>query len=174
MPQGTFVPSHCSSFSPKQRALFYTWIHFIQQLAVFFKHIFTARLTTGLLCALLPDSHHSHAPTHKFAPVFVLFFFVLFFFSRERFNLQSFIGLGFIWSCERCGRIKKQHRTREEKGSQDFWRAWRVFGAPWREKRERAGRGQKIQLLDCAVLTLFMCPSFEIFTDFSAVSFFFF
>lgn len=121
MPQGTFVPSHCSSFSPKQRALFYTWIHFIQQLAVFFKHIFTARLTTGLLCALLPDSHHSHAPT-QFAPDF---FLILFF--RERFNLESFIGLGFIWSCERCRRIKSsierggKRLTRLLKGLESFW-----------------------------------------------------
>lgn len=109
MPQGTFVPSHCSSFSPKQRALFYTWIHFIQQLAVFFKHIFTARLTTGLLCALLPDSHRSHAPTQFCSGFFLNLFF------RERFNLQTFIGPGFIWSCERCRGIKKQHRTRREK-----------------------------------------------------------
>lgn len=36
-----------------------------------------------------------------------------------------------------------------------------VFRAPWREKRERAGREHKIQLLHCAVLTLFMCFSFE-------------
>lgn len=42
---------HIAQVCAQQRALFYTWIHFIQQLAVFIKHIFTARLTTGLLCS---------------------------------------------------------------------------------------------------------------------------
>lgn len=117
MPQGTFVPSHCSSFSPKQRALFYTWIHFIQQLAVFFKHIFTARLTTGLLCALLATLMRQHS--------LLRLFLILFF--RERCNLETFIGLGFIWSCERCRRIKSsierggKRLTRLLKGLESFW-----------------------------------------------------
>lgn len=92
------------------------------------------------------------------------------FYFRERFNPETFIGLGFIWSCERCRRIKSSI----ERGGKRLTRLLKgleSFGAPWREKRERAGRGQKIPLLDCAVLTLFICPSFETSTDFSAVAF---
>lgn len=48
--RGLLYP-HIAQVCAQQRALFYTWIHFIQQLAVFIKHIFTARLTTGLLCS---------------------------------------------------------------------------------------------------------------------------
>lgn len=54
-----------------------------------------------------------------------LFFLILFF--RERFNLESFIGLGFIWSCERCRRIKSsierggKRLTRLLKGLESFW-----------------------------------------------------
>lgn len=54
--RGLLYP-HIAQVCAQQRALFYTWIHFIQQLAVFIKHIFTARLTTGLLCSSrLPGS----------------------------------------------------------------------------------------------------------------------
>lgn len=48
--RGLLYP-HIAQLCVQQRALFYTWIHFIHQLAVFIKHIFTARLTTGLLCS---------------------------------------------------------------------------------------------------------------------------
>lgn len=66
---------------------------------------------------------------------------------------------------------KKQWRSRGKKAHKTSEAFWRVFRAPWREKRERAGRGHKIQLLDCAVLTLFMCLSFEIIRDLCAVAF---
>lgn len=165
MPQGTFVPSHCWSFSPKQRALFYTWIHFIQQLAVFFKHIFTARLTTDLLCALLlTDSKCSHAPK-QFDPA------PFFFFQWERFNLETFTVLGYIWSCERCRRIKsggdrerKAHKTSEAFG--EFLEHHGEKGASVRDG------GIKSNYLSVEFLTLFfMCLSFEILWDLCAVAF---
>lgn len=65
--RGTFVPSHCSSFfPPKQRALFYTWIHFIQQLAVSSSsNIFSQQGPQQVYC-VRTDSNRSHAQQQFF------------------------------------------------------------------------------------------------------------
>lgn len=146
--RGLLYPHIAQVFPPKQRALFYTWIHFIQQLAVFFKHIFTARSTTGLLCALpLTDSGCSHA-SRQSAPILFLCC------DWECFNLETFSILGYIWSCEWCRRIKSGKDWRKQ-SSHDIWGFWRVLRAPWRERREWEGRGHKIQLLQCGVFNTF-------------------
>lgn len=146
MPQGTFVPSHCSSFYPQTKGIILYLNTFHTTIGCFLQTYFHSKVNNRfIVCAPHWFKLLSYAPK-QLAPIL---------FHWERFNLETFTVLGYIWSCERCRRIKSSGE-RGGKGSPDFWSVWRVFRAPWREKRERAGRGHKIQLLDCAVLTLFM------------------
>lgn len=108
--RGTFVPSHCSSFFPlKQRALFYTWIHFIQQLAVSSSsNIFSQQ---GPLCA------------HRFKPLSCAttgFLFLLFLCVTENVFIWKLSTCSmYIWS---CGRIKREPKlTRHLKLLESFW-----------------------------------------------------
>lgn len=170
MPQGTFVPSHCSSFSPQTKGIILYLNTFHTTIGCFLQTYFHSKVNNRfIVCAPHRFKLLSCAKTVCSDSFFFSFFF---FVHWERFNLETFTVLGYIWSCERRRRIKKKKQRRlRKKGSQDIWSVWRVFRAPWREKRERAGRGHKIQLLGCAVLTLFMCLSFEIWRDLCAVAF---
>lgn len=146
MPQGTFVPSHCSSFSPQTKGIILYLNTFHTTIGCFLQTYFHSKVNNRFIVC---------APSHRFKLLSCAKTVCSdSFFHWERFNLESFTVLGYIWSCEQCRRIKKQRRL-WKKGSQDIWSVWRVFRAPWREKRERAGRGHKIQLLDCAVFNTF-------------------
>lgn len=163
MPQGTFVPSHCSSFYPQTKGIILYLNTFHTTIGCFLQTYFHSKVDNRfIVCA--PHWRLSCAKNS-------LLWFFLFIFAESV----------LIWKLCPCIEILgpvsdveewKAAVIKGEKGSQDFWRVWRVFRAPWREKRERAGRGHKIQLLDCAVLTLFffMCLSFEIFGDLRAVA----
>lgn len=69
--RGTFVPSHCSSFPPQTKGiiLYLNTFHTTIGCFFFFKHIFTARSTTGLLSA------HRFQPLSCATTVFLLILF---------------------------------------------------------------------------------------------------
>lgn len=115
--RGLLYP-HIAQVCAQQRALFYTWIHFILQLAVFIKHIFTARLTTGLLCSpRLPASDFMRQNAWIFC-----------FFHWERFNPEGWL------------RFKVRYRVASWREKSKMWgfsfsfKEFKLFGYPkqWR------------------------------------------
>lgn len=142
--RGLLYPHIAQVFCPKQRALFYTWIHFIQQLAVFLQTYFHSKVHNRFIVC---------APSHGFRLLSCVTT-VCSVCDWECFNLETFSMLGYIWSCERCRRIKSGRDWRKQ-SSHDIWGFWRVLRAPWRERREWEGRGHKIQLLECGVFNTF-------------------
>lgn len=162
--RGLLYPHIAQVFPPKQRALFYTWIHFIQQLAVFFKHIFTARSTTGLLCALpLTDSGCSHA-SRQSAPI--LFYVVTG--NVLIWKLSPFLGIFDPVSDVDELKAAKIEESKARTTSEAFGEFWEHHGEKGASERDG---GIKSNYFNVEFLTLFMCLSFEIWTDLCVVGF---
>lgn len=146
MPQGTFVPSHCSSFYPQTKGIILYLNTFHTTIGCFLQTYFHSKVNNRfIVCAPHRLKLLSCANTVCSDS---------FFCHWERFNLETFTVLWIYLILWAMSKNKKQRRLRK-KSSQDIWSVWRVFRAPWREKRERAGRGHKIQLLHCAVFNTF-------------------
>lgn len=122
MPQGTFVPSHCSSFSPQTKGIILYLNTFHTTIGCFLQTYFHSKVNNRfivcaprwfkpLLCAKAVCSDS-------------FFFLFLFFFHWERFNLETFTVLGYIWSCERCRRIKSSG----DRGGKRLTRLQKRFG----------------------------------------------
>lgn len=151
MPQGTFVPSHCSSFFPPNKGHYFILEYISYNNWLFSSNIFSQQGPQQVYCV------------RSLSPRFTLLSCAttlcsdssLFFVTEKRFNLETFAMLGYIWSCERCGRIKKQRRpkkaglARHLKLLESFWEHHGEKGAS-----ERDG-GIKSYYLSVEFLTLF-------------------
>lgn len=153
MPQGTFVPSHCSSFSPQTKGIILYLNTFHTTIGCFLQTYFHSKVNNRfIVCA-----------PHRFKPLSCAKTLCsdVFYSHWERFNLETFIVFGYIWSCERRGRIKKkkekkkQRRSRKERLTRHLKRFGEFSEHHGEKSASERGQGHKIQLLDCAVLTLF-------------------
>lgn len=149
MPQGTFVPSHCSSFFPQTKGIILYLNTFHTTIGCFLQTYFHSKVNNRFIVC---------APSHRFTLLSCAKTVCPdSFFHWGRFNLESFTKPGYIWSCGQCQRIKKKQRRLWKEKLTRHLRHLESFRAPWRERRERAGRGHKIQLLECAVPNTFLC-----------------
>lgn len=148
MPQGTFVPSHCSSFSPQTKGIILYLNTFHTTIGCFLQTYFHSKVHNRfIVCAASHGFRLLSCVTIVCSDSFLCC-------DWECFNLETFSILGYIWSCEWCRRIKSGKDWRKQ-SSHDIWGFWRVLRAPWRERREWEGRGHKIQLLQCGVFNTF-------------------